>query len=63
MMVGVVSSLPHLIQSHDMRTPLLFNQLDRRIGHVLTARPSELEEEIEEEACARMTARVLHLMQ
>ena len=37
-----------LIQSHDMRTPMQFKQLDRRIGHVRTTLPSELEGVIEE---------------
>ena len=44
MMVG----LPHLIQSHDMRTPTQIEQSDRRIRHVRTAPPYELEEAIEE---------------
>ena len=38
------------IKSHDMGTPKHFIQLDRRIRHVLTARPSQLEEDIEEGA-------------
>ena len=37
-----------LIQSHDMQHRRKFKLSDRRIGHMLSARPSQLEEAIEE---------------